>query len=122
MKGDIRDLSREARLITLLSDKLSTALCRDIMPSLTETHVQVFNRGSNLVDGEDRIPGCSCVKEHNMANKTLKLKLTSEQKRQIREATGKDLSEINVDLTSTGQLSEKDLEQVAAGATKKKSY
>jgi len=57
-----------------------------------------------------------------MANKTLKLKLTNEQKQQIREATGKDVSEVNIDLASSGQLSEKDLEQVAAGATKKKSY
>ncbi|MFZ0961653.1 MAG: hypothetical protein WAO35_12170 [Terriglobia bacterium] len=57
-----------------------------------------------------------------MANKTLKLMLTNEQKRQMREATGKDVSEVNVDLASSGQLSEKDLEQVAAGATKKKSY
>jgi len=57
-----------------------------------------------------------------MANKTLKLKLTNEQKQQIREATGKDVFEVNIDLASSGQLSEKDLEQVAAGATKKKSY
>jgi len=57
-----------------------------------------------------------------MANKTLKLKLTNEQKQQIREATGKDVSEVNIDLAPSGQLSEKDLEQVAAGATKKKSY
>ena len=57
-----------------------------------------------------------------MPNKKLTLKLTSDQKRQIKEATGKSVSELNLDLASTGQLSEKDLEQVAAGATKKKSY
>jgi hypothetical protein len=57
-----------------------------------------------------------------MPNKKLTLKLTSDQKRQIKETTGKSVSELNIDLASTGQLSEKDLEQVAAGATKKKSY
>ena len=57
-----------------------------------------------------------------MANKNLKLKLTNDQQRQIREATGKDISELNIEVASTGQLTEKDLERVAAGATKKKSY
>jgi hypothetical protein len=57
-----------------------------------------------------------------MPNKKLTLKLTNDQKRQIKEATGKSISELNIDLASTGQLSEKDLDQVAAGATKKKEY
>jgi hypothetical protein len=57
-----------------------------------------------------------------MAIKNLKLKLTNDQQRQIREATGKDISELNIEVASTGQLTEKDLERVAAGATKKKSY
>jgi len=57
-----------------------------------------------------------------MANKRITLKLTNDQKRQIREATGKDISEVNIALSSPDQLSEKDLERVAAGATKKKSY
>jgi len=57
-----------------------------------------------------------------MANKNLKLKLTNDQQRQIREATGKDISELNIEVASTGQLTEKDLDRVAAGATKKKSY
>ena len=59
-------------------------------------------------------------KEMKMANKNLILKLTPDQKRQIKEATGKQISELKIDLGSTGQLSEKDLEQVAGGATKKK--
>jgi hypothetical protein len=57
-----------------------------------------------------------------MANKSLTLKLTSDQRRQIKEATGKDVSEVNIEVGSTDQLTEKDLDRVAAGATKKKSY
>jgi hypothetical protein len=53
--------------------------------------------------------------EQKMANKNLTLKLTAHQQKQIKEATGKDLSEISLKLASTGQLSEKDLEQVSAG-------
>ena len=50
-----------------------------------------------------------------MANKNLTLKLTANQQKQIKEATGKDVSEISLKLAATGQLSEKDLEQVSAG-------
>ena len=50
-----------------------------------------------------------------MANKNLTLKLTANQQKQIKEATGKDVSEIRLKLAATGQLSEKDLEQVSAG-------
>ena len=37
-----------------------------------------------------------------MANKNLTLKLTSDQQRQIREATGKDILELNIDIASKG--------------------
>ena len=57
-----------------------------------------------------------------MAGRNLKLKLTNDQKRQIKEATGKDVSELSIDIAASGQLSEKDLERVTGGATKKKSY
>jgi len=57
-----------------------------------------------------------------MANKNLKLKLTNDQRKQIRQTTGKDVSELNIEIASRGQLTEKDLERVVGGATKKKSY
>ena len=50
-----------------------------------------------------------------MANKNLTLKLTASQQKQIKEAPGKDVSEISLKLAATGQLSGKDLEQVSAG-------
>jgi hypothetical protein len=54
-------------------------------------------------------------KEQKMANKTLTLKLTLDQQKQIKEATGKDIKEISLAVASTGQLTEKDLELVNAG-------
>ena len=56
-----------------------------------------------------------------MANKNLKLKLTSDQQMQIKEATGRDISEINIEVASLGQLAENDLDRVVAGATNRKS-
>ena len=41
--------------------------------------------------------------------------------RQIREATGKNVSELDIDLASTGHLSEKELDQVVGGKGKKGS-
>ncbi|HXR17938.1 MAG TPA: hypothetical protein VN777_17220 [Terriglobales bacterium] len=54
-----------------------------------------------------------------MANKNLTLKLTNDQKRQIRETTGKDVSELNIEIASTGQITQEDLEKIAGGASKK---
>ena len=54
-----------------------------------------------------------------MANKNLKLKLTDDQQRQIRETTGKDVSELNIEIASTGQVSQEDLEKIAGGYSKK---
>jgi len=50
-----------------------------------------------------------------MANKNLTVKLTNEQQKQISDATGKHISELNIDLAATGHLTEKDLDQVAGG-------
>ena len=52
-----------------------------------------------------------------MANRNLTLKLTNEQQKQISDATGKRITELNIDLAAKGHLTEKDLEQVAGGAT-----
>ena len=50
-----------------------------------------------------------------MANRNLTVKLTNEQQKQISDATGKHITELNIDLASTGHLSEKDLDKVAGG-------
>jgi hypothetical protein len=46
----------------------------------------------------------------------LTIKLTDDQQACIRNATGKNITELNIDLSSTGNLSEKDLDDVAGGA------
>lgn len=57
-----------------------------------------------------------------MADKTLTLKLTKDQQKQIKDATGKDVSELNIDTASTGQLSESDLDRAAGGLMRRKAY
>lgn len=53
-----------------------------------------------------------------MAGNILTITLTDEQQQQIRAATGKSISELNIDLSSTGELSEKELGHVAGGIFK----
>jgi len=53
-----------------------------------------------------------------MAANILTIKLTWDQQKQIRDATGKRVSELSIDLASPGHLSEKDLDQVAGGVAK----
>jgi hypothetical protein len=50
-----------------------------------------------------------------MAGNILTIKLTDDQQKQIKNATGKSITELNIDLASTGQLSEKDLGGVSGG-------
>jgi bacteriocin-like protein len=50
-----------------------------------------------------------------MAGNKLTITLTDGQQKQIKAATGKSLTELNIDLTSLSNLSEKDLEQVTGG-------
>ena len=50
-----------------------------------------------------------------MAGNNLTIKLTDDQQKQIKNATGKSITELNIDLASTGQLSEKDLGDVSGG-------
>lgn len=54
-----------------------------------------------------------------MAGKKLTIKLTDDQQNQIQSATGRRIAELNIDVGSTGQLSEKDLENVAGGELQK---
>ena len=56
-----------------------------------------------------------------MAGQKLTIRLTDDQQRQIKNATGKSVTELNIDLASTGHLTEKDLEQVAGGVLDKTS-
>jgi len=50
-----------------------------------------------------------------MAGDKLTIKLTEEQQKQIRATTGKSLTELKIDLSSPGHLTENELEQVAGG-------
>jgi hypothetical protein len=52
-----------------------------------------------------------------MAEKQLKIELTGDQQKQIKDATGKSLTHLNLDLDSTGALSDKDLDKAAGGWT-----
>jgi len=53
-----------------------------------------------------------------MAGNKLTIKLTDDQQRQIKAASGKSISELNIDLASTGRLSEKELADVSGGIFK----
>lgn len=50
-----------------------------------------------------------------MAGNKITIRLTDDQQKQIREATGKSLTELNIDLASAGHLSDTELEGVAGG-------
>jgi hypothetical protein len=54
-----------------------------------------------------------------MAGNKLTIKLTADQQKQIKDATGKSITELNIDLAATGGLSDKELEQVAGGESGK---
>jgi hypothetical protein len=50
-----------------------------------------------------------------MAGSKLTIKLTDDQQSQIKNATGKSITELNIDLSAAGNLSEQDLDNVAGG-------
>jgi hypothetical protein len=50
-----------------------------------------------------------------MAENKLTIKLTDEQQKQIKAATGESITELKIDLGSTGDLTDVELEQVAGG-------
>ena len=45
----------------------------------------------------------------------LTIKLTDEQQNQIKAATGKIISELNIDAAATGKLTDDDLEKLSGG-------
>ena len=51
-----------------------------------------------------------------MAKNKVTIKLTEEQQKQIKAATGHTLKELNIEITATGELSEQALNDVAGGA------
>jgi len=53
-----------------------------------------------------------------MAGNKLTIKLTEEQQKQIKAATGKSIRELNIDLAATGELTEKDLQSLTGGVQK----
>jgi len=50
-----------------------------------------------------------------MAGNILTIKLTDDQQKQIRDATGKRLTELNIDVAEMSQLTENDLQRVSGG-------
>ena len=50
-----------------------------------------------------------------MAGK-LTIKLTDDQQKQIKDATGKAITELSIDTAAIKKLTDKDLDQVAGGA------
>jgi hypothetical protein len=57
-----------------------------------------------------------------MAGNKPTIRLTDEQQKQIESATGKSIIELNIDLASTGQLTEKDLQKLSGGVQKVREY
>ena len=53
--------------------------------------------------------------EVNVAGNKLTITLTDVQQKQIRDATGKAITELIIDLASTGNLSDEDLKQISGG-------
>ena len=51
-----------------------------------------------------------------MAGNTLKIALTAEQRKQIKDATGKAISELNITIPGTDEMSLEALAGVAGGA------
>ena len=56
-----------------------------------------------------------------MAGTKLTIKLTDDQQSQIRKATGRNITELNIDVAATGSLSEKELEDISGGVIIEKS-
>jgi hypothetical protein len=61
-----------------------------------------------------RLPGC--VQGGNtMAGNKLTIKLTDDQQNQIKSATGKSITELNIDVAAVSDFAEKDLDHISGG-------
>jgi len=49
------------------------------------------------------------------AGKTLTIKLTDDQQKQIKDASGKTVTVLNINVSDTGDLSETDLDRMSGG-------
>jgi hypothetical protein len=56
-----------------------------------------------------------------MAGNKLTIKLTDDQQDQIKKATGKSITELNIDIAATSALTEKELDWVSGGGPKIKA-
>jgi hypothetical protein len=50
-----------------------------------------------------------------MAANKLTIKLTDEQQNQIKSATGRSITELNIDVGAAGSLTDKDVDQASGG-------
>ena len=50
-----------------------------------------------------------------MTEKKLIIKLTEDQQKQIKDATGQSIKELNMALTAAGSLTEKELQNISGG-------
>ena len=50
-----------------------------------------------------------------MAGHKLTIKLTEDQQTQIKNATGKTITELNINVAATGSLNEQDLDKLSGG-------
>jgi type IV secretory pathway VirD2 relaxase len=53
-----------------------------------------------------------------MAGNKVTIRLTEDQQSQIKKATGRSITELNIDVAATGQLTDKDLADVGGGSNK----
>ena len=52
-----------------------------------------------------------------MAGNKLTIKLTDDQQDQIKKATGKSITELNLDIAATSALTQKELDDVSGGGS-----
>ena len=57
-----------------------------------------------------------------MAGSKLTIKLTEDQQTQVNKATGKTITEINIDVAETVALSEQDLDQLSGGRVRRGAW
>lgn len=54
-----------------------------------------------------------------MAGNKLTIKLTEDQQNQIKNATGKTITELNIDVAATGNLTDEDLDKLSGGRVRR---
>ena len=74
-----------------------------------------------VVSEEYRLSHNSNYEEEMSMAKNFKLKLTADQQKQIKNATGKAVSELNIEIAAGGQLTDADLDEFVGGKGKKSS-